>query len=248
MGVVFGENRTMPIADKLIVALDVNNREAALALVTALRPKVKRFKIGLELYTACGPALLREVQEAGGRVFLDLKLHDIPNTAARAAVEISKLGVDMFTIHLSGGLMMARRVADELQAHCQIHRLPRPSVLGVTVLTSMTQTDQEEVGVTRPLVEQVLALADVATEAGLDGVVASPQEIESMRARIGPDRLIVTPGIRPEGSALDDQARTLTPRAAVVAGADFLVIGRPVIKATDPLAAAESILMQMEGA
>jgi orotidine-5'-phosphate decarboxylase len=238
----------MPIADKLIVALDVNNREAALSLVTALRPKVRRFKIGLELYTACGPTLVREVQEAGGRVFLDLKLHDIPNTAARAAVEISRLGVDMFTIHLSGGLMMARRVADELQAHCQIHRLPRPSVLGVTVLTSMTQTDQEELGVTRPLVDQVLALADLATEAGLDGVVASPQEIESMRARVGSDRLIVTPGIRPEGSERDDQARTLTPRAAVVAGADFLVIGRPVIKASDPLAAAESILMQMEGA
>jgi orotidine-5'-phosphate decarboxylase len=248
MGGIFGENRRMPIADKLIVALDVNNREAALSLVTALRPKVRRFKIGLELYTACGPTLVREVQEAGGRVFLDLKLHDIPNTAARAAVEISRLGVDMFTIHLSGGLMMARRVADELQAHCQIHRLPRPSVLGVTVLTSMTQTDQEELGVTRPLVDQVLALADLATEAGLDGVVASPQEIESMRARVGPDRLIVTPGIRPEGSERDDQARTLTPRAAVVAGADFLVIGRPVIKASDPLAAAESILMQMEGA
>ena len=248
MKVVFGENRPMQHADKLIVALDVNSREAALSLIAALRPKVRRFKIGLELYTACGPALLREVQQAGGRVFLDLKLHDIPNTAARAAVEISRLGVDMFTIHLSGGLMMARRVADELQAHCQIHRLSRPSVLGVTVLTSMTQADQEQIGVTRPLLDQILALADIATEAGLDGVVASPQEIESMRARIGPDRMIVTPGIRPDGSERDDQARTLTPRAAVVAGADFLVVGRPVIKASDPLAAAESILMQMEGA
>lgn len=248
MGVIFGENPIMSIADKLIVALDVNNREAALSLVAALRPKVRRFKIGLELYTACGPSLVHDVQEAGGRVFLDLKLHDIPNTAARAAVEISRLGVDMFTIHLSGGLMMARRVADELQAHCQIHRLPRPSVLGVTVLTSMGQTDQEQIGVTRPLLEQILALADIAGEAGLDGVVASPQEIRSVRARVGPDRLIVTPGIRPEGSAQDDQARTLTPRAAVLAGADFLVIGRPIIKDSDPLAAAESILMQMEGA
>ncbi len=247
-GAVFGENRGMLIADKLIVALDVSNREAALSLVAALRPKVGRFKIGLELYTACGPALVREVKEAGGRVFLDLKLHDIPNTAARAAVEISRLGVEMFTIHLTGGLLMARRVADELQAHCQIHRIPRPSVLGVTVLTSMTQSDQEEIGVTRPLAEQVLALADIATEAGLDGVVTSPQEIESMRARCGPDRLIVTPGIRPEGSEQDDQARTLTPRAAILAGADFLVIGRPVIKSSDPLAAAEAILMQMEGA
>jgi orotidine-5'-phosphate decarboxylase len=238
----------MPAADKLIVALDVDNRETALSLVAALRPRVARFKIGLELYTACGPSLVREVQQAGGVVFLDLKLHDIPNTAARAAVAIARLGVDMFTIHLGGGLLMARRVADELHAHCEIYRLPRPRVVGVTVLTSMTQSDQEQVGVSRPLVEQVLALADLAVEAGLDGVVASPQEVESMRARIGPDRLIVTPGIRPAGSEPDDQARTLTPRAAVLAGADLLVVGRPVIRAGDPLAAAESILMQMDGA
>ncbi len=238
----------MSSADKLIVALDVPDREAALAIVLAVRPRVRRFKIGLELYTACGPDLIREIQDGGNRIFLDLKFHDIPNTVARAAVQVARLGVDMFTIHLSGGLLMARRVADELQAHCDIRRINRPRVLGVSVLTSLTSEDQQQLGITRTIVEQVLSLADLAAQAGLDGIVASPHEVRAIRAATGRNLLIVTPGIRPSGSPTDDQARSSTPREAVSAGSDFLVVGRPIVNANDPLAAAEAILMQMDGA
>jgi orotidine-5'-phosphate decarboxylase len=237
----------MNATDRLIVALDVNTREAALGLVAALRPRVRRYKVGLELFTACGPALVREILAGAGQVFLDLKLHDIPNTAARAAVEAAKLGVGMFTIHLSGGLMMARRVADEVEAHCQIYGVPRPQILGVTVLTSMAAEDLEQVGVTRPLEDQVVALAGFARQAGLDGVVASPREVQKVRAAVGPDVVIVTPGIRPAGADTQDQARTMTPGEAVAAGADYIVVGRPIASARDPLEAAETILMQMDG-
>jgi len=237
----------MIAADRLIVALDVNTREAALALCTALRPKVRHYKVGLELFTACGPSLLRDLQMGGARVFLDLKLHDIPNTAARAAVEATRLGVGMFTIHLSGGLMMARRVADEVTAHCEIHRSPRPRILGVTVLTSLTHQDLEQVGVARPLEEQVVALAEMALQAGLDGVVASPREVARVRQALGREVTIVTPGVRLAGSGSQDQARVLTPREAIEAGADYIVVGRPVISARDPLQAAETILLQIDG-
>src|SRR5262245_54413007 len=141
----------MQAVDRLIVALDVNSRDAALSLVGALRPRVRRFKVGLELFTACGPALVREILKGGAQVFLDLKLHDIPNTAARAGVEAARLGVGMFTLHLSGGLLMARRVVDEVEAHCQIYRVGRPQILGVTVLTSLAQDDLAQVGVSRSL-------------------------------------------------------------------------------------------------
>jgi orotidine-5'-phosphate decarboxylase len=237
----------MNAEERLIVALDVNSREAALKLIGTLRPRVRRYKVGLELFTACGPALVREIPAGGGQVFLDLKLHDIPNTAARAAVEAARIGVGMFTIHLSGGLMMARRVADEVEAYSQIYRIPRPQILGVTVLTSLAAEDLEQVGVTRPVEEQVAALAALAKQAGLDGVVASPREVRAVREAIGPDMVIVTPGVRPQGSDADDQARTMTPAQAMQAGADYIVVGRPIIAAQDPLEAAESILMQMEG-
>ena len=233
--------------DRLIVALDVNTRDAALSLCAALRPKVRHYKVGLELFTACGPALVREIQGAGGQVFLDLKLHDIPNTAARAAVEAARLGVSMFTVHASGGLMMARRVADEVEAHCQIYRVPRPRILGVTVLTSLSQEDLDQVGVSRPLEEQVLALANLARQAGLDGVVASAREVARMRAELGAELVIVTPGIRPAGSDSQDQVRTLTPREAIEAGSDYVVVGRPITSARDPLEAAETILLQIDG-
>ena len=233
--------------ERLIVALDVNTREAALKLIATLRPRVRRYKVGLELFTACGPALVREIPAGGGQVFLDLKLHDIPNTAARAAVEAARIGVGMFTIHLAGGLMMARRVADEVEAYSQIYRIPRPQILGVTVLTSLAAHDLEQVGVARPVEEQVAALAALAKQAGLDGVVASPREVRQVREAIGPDMVIVTPGVRPAGADADDQARTMTPAQAMEAGADYIVVGRPIIAAQDPLEAAESILMQMEG-
>jgi orotidine-5'-phosphate decarboxylase len=237
----------MTAADRLIVALDVNTREAALGLCATLRPKVRHYKVGLELFTACGPALLRDLRSGGALVFLDLKLHDIPNTAARAAVEAARLGVGMFTIHLSGGLLMARRVADEVAAHCEIHRASRPRILGVTVLTSLSQQDLGQIGVARPLEDQVVALAEMAVQAGLDGVVASPREVARVRQAVGGDVTIVTPGVRPAGSEPQDQARTLTPREAIEAGADYIVVGRPVVSARDPLEAAETILLQIEG-
>ena len=238
----------MTAAQKLIVALDVNNRESALKLVAVLRPRVTRFKVGMELFTACGPPLVRDIQGGGGQVFLDLKFHDIPNTVARASVEAARLGVAMFTLHLSGGVMMARRAVDEVEAHCQIHRLPRPQILGVTVLTSLGDRDLDQVGVARSVEEQVLALAESARTAGLDGGVASPREVHAVRRTCGPGVLIVTPGIRLPGSEPDDQERTLTPREAIEAGADYLVVGRPITKARDPLEAAETILLQMDGA
>ena len=238
----------MPASDKLIVALDVNARETALSLVAALRPRLSRFKVGMELFTACGPALVREILAGGGQVFLDLKFHDIPNTVARATVEAARLGVGMVTIHLSGGALMARRTADEVEAHCQIHRLPRPKILGVTVLTSLSAEDLAQIGITRPLQDQVTELAVLARSAGLDGVVASPQEVRAVRQACGRDLLIVTPGVRPAGSEPDDQARTLTAREAIAAGADFVVVGRPIVRSRDPLEAAENILLEMDGA
>jgi orotidine-5'-phosphate decarboxylase len=237
----------MAASDRLIVALDVNSRDNALSLVAAIRPRVTRFKVGMELFLACGPPLIHDIQKAGGQVFLDLKFHDIPNTVARASVEAARLGVGMFTIHLSGGGLMARRAADEVEAHCQIHRLPRPRILGVTVLTSLSPADLEQVGVLRPVTDQVVSLAELGRAAGLDGVVASPQEVQSVRQACGADFLIVTPGVRPAGSDPDDQSRTLTPRQAVEAGADFIVVGRPITRAADPLEAAESILLDMDG-
>jgi orotidine-5'-phosphate decarboxylase len=237
----------MQAADRLIVALDVNSRDSALSLVQTLRPRVQRFKVGLELFTACGPALVREILEKGGQVFLDLKFHDIPNTVARAAVSAARLGVGMFTIHLSGGPLMARRAADELEAHCQVYRVQRPKILGVTVLTSLSPADLEELGVGRSVEDQVVALAEMGKAAGLDGVVCSPLEARLIREVCGREFLVVTPGIRPEGSEPDDQSRTLTPKVALEAGADFLVVGRPIVKADDPLEAAENILLQMDG-
>jgi len=238
----------MQATDRLIVALDVNSRDSALSLVQTLRPRVQRFKVGLELFTACGPALVREILEKGGQVFLDLKFHDIPNTVARAAVSAARLGVGMFTIHLSGGPLMARRAADELEAHCQVYRVQRPKILGVTVLTSLSPADLEELGVGRSVEDQVVALAEMGKAAGLDGVVCSPLEARLIREVCGRDFLVVTPGIRPEGSEPDDQSRTLSPKVALEAGADFLVVGRPIVKADDPLEAAENILLQMDGA
>jgi orotidine-5'-phosphate decarboxylase len=154
----------------------------------------------------------------------------------------------MFTIHLSGGAMMARRSVDELEAHCQVYRVPRPKVLGVTVLTSLSAEDMDQLGIGRSIEDQVVTLAQMGKVAGLDGIVCSPREAGIIRESCGREFLIVTPGIRAEGGETDDQSRTLTPRAALEAGADFLVVGRPIVKSDDPLEAAETILLQMDGA
>ena len=227
---------------EIIVALDTASRDRALALVRSLRGQVSLFKVGLELYTAVGPSVVRDIKALGAEVFLDLKLHDIPNTVAHASAEAARLGAAMLDLHLSGGGAMARRAVDEVEAICTLNRIRRPAILGITVLTSLGDDSLPSLGVQRSVEEQVLSLATLGKEAGLDGVVASPRELSALRIKFGPEFILVTPGIRPEGSPSDDQVRTLTPKEAVQAGADYLVIGRPITGAENPALAARDIL------
>jgi orotidine-5'-phosphate decarboxylase len=228
--------------NRILVALDVDSRAKALALADTLRGTVAGYKIGKQLFTAEGPDVVRALTARGDRVFLDLKFHDIPNTVAGAVRSAMLTGAWMVNVHASGGSAMMRAAAQAAHDTATRTGAARPLVIGVTVLTSMDEAALAEVGTTRPLLEQVVHLARLAQAAGLDGVVASPQEIAAIRAACGPDFQIVTPGIRPAGQAgTDDQARTLTPRDAVAAGATYLVIGRPITAAADPRAAAEAI-------
>ncbi len=228
------------VKDRLVVALDVADRAGALRLVDELQGLVGMFKVGLELYTACGPALVREIIESGERVFLDLKFHDIPNTVAGAARSAARLGVSIFNLHALGGAEMMRAAADAIARQDS-----RPTLLGVTVLTSMNKTDLAEVGVVSQVEGEVLRLALLARDSGLDGVVASPQEIRLIRERIPSRFIILTPGIRHAWSESGDQKRTATPSAALRDGADFIVIGRAITASPDPRAAAERILEEV---
>jgi orotidine-5'-phosphate decarboxylase len=228
--------------NRILVALDVDSAAKALALAEALRGTVAGYKIGKQLFTAEGPDVVRALTARGDRVFLDLKFHDIPNTVAGAVRSAMATGAWMVNVHASGGSAMMRAAAQAAHDTAAKTGAARPLVVGVTVLTSMDEAALAEVGTTRPVMEQVVHLAGLAKAAGLDGVVASPQEIAAIRTACGPDFHIVTPGIRPAGQAgTDDQARTLTPREAVAAGATYLVIGRPITGAADPRAAAEAI-------
>jgi len=228
--------------NRVLVALDVDSRAQALALADTLRGAVAGYKIGKQLFTAEGPDMVRALTARGDRVFLDLKFHDIPNTVAGAVASAVGTGAWMVNVHASGGSAMMRAAATAARAAAEKAGTPRPLVIGVTVLTSMDEAAMAEVGTARPVIDQVVHLATLARAAGLDGVVASPQEITAIRAACGADFVIVTPGIRPAGSAgKDDQARTLTPAQAVAAGATYLVIGRPITGAANPRAAAEAI-------
>ena len=228
---------------KLIVALDVPTLAAASKLVDTLSPTVDCYKIGKELFTSEGPAVVKMVHDRGAKVFLDLKFHDIPNTVAGAVRAAARLGVWMVNVHVCGGADMMREAAQAAAAS------PKPPlVIGVTVLTSMNEAGLKEVGVTGSAVgEQVVRLARLAKSNGLSGVVASAQEATTLRRAFGKDFLIVTPGVRPAGSAAGDQKRILTPRDAITAGADHLVVGRPITESADPKAAAEAILKEMKG-
>jgi orotidine-5'-phosphate decarboxylase len=225
---------------KIIFALDVHEFSEVEQWARLLAPHVGMFKIGKQLYTACGPAAVRMIQKCGGEVFLDLKFHDIPNTVAMASVEAARLGVRLFNLHALGGYEMMARTVEAVDKECNGSR--QAKILAVTILTSSTAATLQEVGITLPVEEMVVRLACLAQKAGIDGVVASPREVPLIREACGRDFLIVTPGVRPTFAAADDQKRVMTPGEAVQAGADYLVIGRPISAATEPAAAAEAIL------
>lgn len=235
----------MKSSSKLIVALDVKDLKRAKELVDNLYPTVKIFKIGSQLFTAYGPRAVELVQRKGARVFLDLKFHDIPNTVAKAAVSATDLGVFMFTVHCLGGFQMMRLVKEASYEETKKLGIQKPLVLGVTLLTSIDQRDLISLGINRRIKDQVLCLAKLAKKAGLDGVIASPQEIRLIRKTLGSSFIIVTPGIRPFWAKTYDQRRTLKPKEAIDAGADYIVIGRPIIEAKVPLRAAEKIIEEI---
>lgn len=233
-------------ADRLIVALDVDSLDRATGLVDALAGQVTRFKIGSQLFTAAGPAVVDAVRKRGGEVFLDLKFHDIPNTVEGAAREAVRLGVFMFNVHASGGRAMMSAAGRGAAEAALTLGLPRPLVIAVTVLTSLDRAALAgELHVASSVEGHVLHLCTLAREAGLDGNVASPNEIRAIRHAMGHGWTVVTPGVRPAGSEHHDQSRVATPRAAVEAGADYLVVGRPITGAPDPARAAEGILSEM---
>jgi orotidine-5'-phosphate decarboxylase len=231
------------LTDRVLVALDVETRDEAMRLADSLRGSVGGFKIGSRLFTAEGPSMVRALAEHGDRVFLDLKFHDIPNTVGTAVAAAVELGVWMVNVHAGGGTAMMRAAKDAAQEAASKRGMPAPLVIAVTVLTSMNQAALRETGVVIDLMDQVLRLAELTRDAGLDGVVASPRETAAIRSRCGAGFAIVTPGIR--GGAADatknDQERTMSPEEAIAAGASYLVVGRPIIAAPDPRQAADAI-------
>jgi orotidine-5'-phosphate decarboxylase len=232
--------------ERLIVALDVDTSEQATDLVRQLAGEVGMFKIGKQLFTHAGPQAVRQIQDLGGEIFLDLKFHDIPNTVAKAAIEATRLGVKMFNVHASGSLEMMRMTVKEVQRVCRQQNLRKPIMLAVTVLTSLNQDDLQRVGVERKVADQVVRLALLTKEAGMDGVVASPHEVADIREACGRRFVIVTPGIRPSDGNFNDQQRVMTPQEAVRGGVDYIVVGRPIIEAKDPIAAARAIVADMQ--
>jgi len=220
--------------------LDVSTAEAARKIVAAVGDSALTYKVGMQLYTAEGPQVVRDLVASGRRVFLDLKYHDIPNTVAAAVTEAAKLGVSMLTVHAAGGGKMLRAASDAARAVN-----PALLVLAVTVLTSLDQRDIEQVGIQNTVRDEVLLLTRLALANGCQGIVTSAREARAVRTELGDDFAIVTPGVRPAGAAHGDQARVVTPAEAIAAGASYIVVGRPITEAEDPAAAARAILEQM---
>lgn len=225
---------------QLILALDLETREEALAMLDRLGDSLKWIKIGLQLFTAYGPDFVREIADRGYKVFLDLKLHDIPNTVAKAVQSIATLPVDLLTLHASGGGEML-----EWANKARADYAPKLNLLAVTVLTSMNEAQLRSLNVHATPEAQVLHLADLTLKSGIQGLVCSSLELPPLRTRFGPDPIIVTPGIRPAGSPTDEQKRVMTPTAAATAGSSFIVVGRPILMASDPAAAARAIQAEL---
>ena len=226
--------------ERLIVALDVSSSVEAQKIVAALGDSVQTYKVGMQLYTAEGPQIVRDLVASGRKVFLDLKYHDIPNTVQAAVREAAQLGVSLLTVHASGGIKMLEAAADAARASSS-----GVLILAVTVLTSMTENDLDETGVQSTIENQVIRLASMAIHAGCAGVVSSARELKSLRAQLGREFLAVTPGVRPAGSAHGDQARVVTPAEAISAGATHIVVGRPITGAPNPASAAIDILKEI---
>ncbi len=236
-----------PGKEKLVVALDVESIEDAEKLVGELKDYVGVLKVGSQLFTSLGPEIVRRIQEKGGRVFLDLKYHDIPNTVARAAEVAVRKKVSIFDVHASGGFEMMRATAQAAREKARQLRVEKPLILGVTILTSIVQEVlEEELRIKHNIKTHVVHLASLAKSAGLEGVVASPWEIKSIRETCGEKFLILTAGVRPAWAARNDHHRVLTPGEAISAGADFIVVGRPITQAPQPAEAARKILEEIE--
>ena len=239
-------NADLNAKERLVVALDVDSDTEALGIVAELKDAVGLFKVGHQLFTAYGPDIVRRIIGAGGRVFLDLKYHDIPNTVAKASAEAVKLGVSIFNVHSLGGLDMMKAAKESAKETAHQYNLPMPMVLAVTILTSMDEKSlRKELKITRSLQRQVAHLARLAQRAGMSGVVASPQEIRMLRRAVRGAFIILTPGVRPAWAGKDDQKRVMTPEEAVTAGADYIVVGRPVLKTADRREAVRKILEEM---
>ncbi|MFH2135086.1 MAG: orotidine-5'-phosphate decarboxylase [Pseudomonadota bacterium] len=224
---------------KIIVALDYPQAESALALAERLEPNLCRLKVGKELFTSAGPQLVEKLQQRGFEVFLDLKFHDIPNTTAQACKAAASLGVWMVNVHALGGRKMMETAREAL-----VHHVQRPKLIAVTILTSMAQEDLHGIGIQDSPAQMVSRLAQLTRDSGLDGVVCSAQEAATLRQQCGEDFCLVTPGIRPANAAANDQSRIMTPQAALQAGSSYLVIGRPITQAPDPLQALQDILKE----
>lgn len=234
--------------ERIILAVDVPGYDEAVDMVEQFKDHIEIFKVGSELFTSAGPRIVEKIHSFGRKVFLDLKFHDIPNTVAKSALAVAKLGVFMFNVHTFGGTEMMKRAVETIREYSLKENKDRPKLIGVTVLTSMdSETLSNEIGIQVRMSTQVKHLASLAERAGLDGVVASAEEAEMIRSRFGKGFLIVTPGIRPSWAAKDDQKRALTPKEALRRGTDYLVIGRSITAQPDPVAALKRIEEEMAG-
>jgi orotidine-5'-phosphate decarboxylase len=237
----------IPYRDRIIVALDTNDIVMCTRLLESLKGEIKLFKVGKELFTACGNEAIAAIHDARARCFLDLKYHDIPNTVASASTVACRRGIFMFNVHASGGKKMMKAARDAVWGEAEKRGIEKPLILAVTVLTSLGPEElQKEIGISRSLEDQVVHLACMAKESGLDGVVASAKEIRLIKAALGNDFKVITPGIRPEWASRQDQNRIVTPRDAFEMGADYIVIGRPITASADPLESARRIISELE--